>query len=113
MILGNRDLDRVAIHGGRRRKHGVLDTEARQGLEEADALGDVAPPVERRLGDGLADGDQPCEVDTGIDVLLLDNPRDGFRVADGGLVERDVAVDDLAMAPAEVVDDDYLLAMGA
>ena len=68
-------------------------------------------PVELRLADGLAHERERREVQDALDVPAREDRTQSITVADVGLDEGSALRNGRAMAPAEVVDDDHVVAI--
>ena len=82
------------------------------GVDQRQAVGEVRLEEERRIRDGELDGRFGGEVDDRVDRFLPEHLGERRRITDAALDEAAALGDGRAMAEAEVVDDDDLVAGG-
>lgn len=116
-VLGDRNLDGVAINCCRRAENDVFAAVVTHYVEEDKSAADVVLVVFPGFLDTFADSLQSGEMDAGVELVLVENLLEGVAVADVGLVEFNGfasqcfdAVEGDRRRVAEVVGDDNIVA---
>jgi hypothetical protein len=86
--LGNRQLKRFAVHGGRGAEHHAAHRVPRHGLQQLHGAADIVVIVEQRLFNRLADRLEAGEMDHGFDRRPREDALERAGVAQIRLVER-------------------------
>ena len=111
-ILADRHHGRDAIDGGRRADDEASHAGFAKGLEEGHATGDVLAVIDGGVGDGLPDQRPGRAVQDGVDRRRLEQGPHAGRVAVAALDEADARDDRSAVAHAQVVEDNHVVAGG-
>ena len=97
-LLGDGDDGRVAVDGGGAGEDDVLAAVLAHDVKKDEGAVHVVFVVFQRLGAAFAHGLEACEVDAGIEVVLVEHALEAFAVADVDLIEGYFLADDFGNA---------------
>ena len=94
-LLSDRNDSWVAIHGSGRREDDVLHAILAHHVHEDESARHVVVVVLQWLLNRLTHSLQTCEMDNGINLVLLENLVESLSIAHVSLIERNLLADNL------------------
>jgi hypothetical protein len=107
VILGNRDLKRVAVGGTGGRENYFLHISRAHGIQQIQGIDQIVAEVQLGSAHGLADICESGKVEYRVDRVLSEYSIERAPVADVRL-NQGAPFYGLAMSPLQIIEDDWL-----